>query len=197
MKKAMKELTSINIVCLGNWNRKIFTPSWVASNLFELEDNRIDAFFNPHELDVGFRLKDVIFLPRETTIEIKIEKIHEESKDMSGKLLNRLLVLLPHTPIKAIGVNLRYIFGKDEHFPLVHVLNEKGFDFNDYSLSQIKFSRNLEESRLNIITDIRDEEYVVNFNFHHDSSHFPEGFEFSDNVIFEKIETAQNIVENG
>lgn len=34
----MKELTSINIVCLGNWNRRIFTPSWVASNLFETEN---------------------------------------------------------------------------------------------------------------------------------------------------------------
>ena len=78
----MNNIFSINIMCLGNWNKKIFTPSWVATNLFELKENKIDAFFNPNEMDMGFKLEDVALFPKDTSVEIKLDEINEKSIEL-------------------------------------------------------------------------------------------------------------------
>jgi len=192
----MDNIFSINIMCLGNWNKKIFTPSWVATNLFELKENKIEAFFNPNEMDMGFKLEDVSLFPKDTSVEIKLDKINDKSIELSGKLLNRLLALLPHTPLRAIGVNVRYKFNNKEDTPIVEKINKISCKLDDFSTNQIKFSKELDKSQLNIITDFQGTEYIVNFNFHHNLGHYPEGFDFSDNIIFDKIQTAKKIIEN-
>ena len=192
----MNNIFSINIMCLGNWNKKIFTPSWVATNLFELKENKIDAFFNPNEMDMGFKLEDVALFPKDTSVEIKLDEINEKSIELGGKLLNRLLALLPHTPLRAIGINVRYKFENKEDIPIVKKLNKISCKLDDFATNQIKFSKELKKSQLNIITDFQGNEYIVNFNFHHNLGHYPEGFDFSDNIIFDKIETTKKIIEN-
>jgi hypothetical protein len=183
-------------MCLGNWNKKIFTPTWVATNLFELKENKIEAFFNPNELEIGYKLEDVVLFPKDTSIEIKLEKINDESKKKGGQLLNKLLSLLPHTPLKAIGINVRFKFNDNEDIPIVRKINKMHCKLDDFITSQIKFSKELEKSQLNIITDLKKNEYIINFNFHHNLRHYPEGFAFDDRVIFNKIEIAKKIIEN-
>src|SRR6056297_3146666 len=129
----MNNILSINIMCLGNWNKKIFTPSWVAANLFELKENKIEAFFNPNEMDMGFKLEDVSLFPKDTSVEIKLDKINDKSIELSGKLLNRLLALLPHTPLRAIGVNVRYKFNNKEDTPIVEKINKISCKLDDFS----------------------------------------------------------------
>jgi len=192
----MNNVFSINIMCLGNWNKKIFTPSWVAANLFELKENKIEALFNPNEMDMGFKLEDVSLFPKDTSVEIKLDEINNKSIELGGKLLNRLLALLPHTPLRAIGVNIRYKFENKEDIPIVKKLNKISCKLDDFVTNQIKFSKELEKSQLNIITDFKGNEYIVNFNFYHNLGHYPEGFDFSDNIIFNKMETTKKIIEN-
>lgn len=192
----MKEISSINIICLGNWNKKIFTPAWVASNLFELKENKIEVVFNPNELDMGFKMKDISLFPKDTTVEIKLEEINDETKILSGHLLNKLLNLLPHTPIHAIGVNIRYKFDKDEELPFVKKLEKIKCGLDDFNTSQIKFSKNNSKYQLNVIIDFKGSKYYVNFNFHHDLTHYSEGFAFSDTIINNRIEISKNIIEN-
>ena len=164
----MKEVASINIVCLGNWNKRIFTPNWVSANLFKLDENvQFQGVLNPEEMEFGFTNKDVLLLPKDNILEIKLDKINEESKAFGGVLLNRILTLLPHTPIKAIGVNIRYAFGKTEKYKIVETLNQINCQLNDFSTNQIKFSKNSDDCQLSIITDITEKEYFVNFNYHY------------------------------
>jgi hypothetical protein len=192
----MKEIFSINIICLGNWNKKIFTPAWVATNLFKLKENKIEAVFNPNELDMGFKMKDIALFPKDTSVEIKLEQINDETKILSGQLLNQLLNLLPHTPIHAIGINIRYRIKKDEELPLVKKLENIKCGLDDFNTNQIKFSKNNSEYQLNVIVDFKEFEYFVNFNFHHDLTHYADGFSFSDTIINNRIEISKNIVEN-
>ncbi|MFW6047261.1 MAG: hypothetical protein ACOCP4_05705 [Candidatus Woesearchaeota archaeon] len=192
----MDDIFSINIMCLGNWNKKIFTPSWVAANLFELKENKIEAFFNPNEMEMGYKLEGVTIFPKDTSVELKLDEINDKSIKLSGKLLNRLLTLLPHTPLRAIGVNVRYKFDKKKDIPIVNKINRISCKFDDFATNQIKFSKELEKTELNIIIDFQGNEYIVNFNFHHNIEHYPEGFDFNDNIIFDKIGTTKKIIEN-
>lgn len=103
----MKYIDSINIVCLGNWNKKIFVPAWVASNLFELDkDSSMEAFFNSNELDVGYKVNNVLVFPKDNTIEIKPDNLENSTIAVANRVLNNLISLLPHTPIKATVLNV-------------------------------------------------------------------------------------------
>jgi len=190
----MKDIFSVNIICLGNWNKKIFSPTWVASNLFELKENKIEAFFNPNELDIGFKLNDVVLFPKDTSLEIKLDNINEGAIELSGKLLNKILSILPHTPVKAIGVNIRYRFNKDKSNDIVKKLNTVQCKINDFETNQIKFSKKYEKFQLNIIADLNPNDYLINFNFHYDFNLYPDGFSFSDKVVFDNIEITKKLI---
>lgn len=193
----MKEIEGINIVCPGSWNKRLFTPAWVATNLFELEKNEIQAVFNPFELDMGYPHNGVVLLPKDNSLEIKFEKINDETKKYGITLLNQIITLLPQTPIRAIGFNIRYLFKKEEDVPFVEKLNQINCPLNDFHTSQVKFTKYFDEYQLNIIVDLNEEEYPVNFNFHYKFSDLPEGFNFGENILFDKIKTTQNVIENG
>lgn len=192
----MNNIFSINIICLGNWNKKIFSPTWVASNLFELKENKIEAFFNPSELDIGFKLNDVVLFPKDASVEIKLDKISDDAIELSGKLLNKILSILPHTPIKAIGINIRYKFNKDENNDLVSKLNTVKCKIDEFETNQVKFTKKFEKFQLNLIADINPKDYLVNFNFHYDYSLYPDGFTFSDKIVFDNIETTKELIKN-
>ncbi len=188
----MKEVTSINIVCLGNWNKRIFTPNWVATKLFELGENvKFQGVLNPQEMEFGFSNKDVLLLPKDNVLEIKLAKINEESKAFSGVLLNRILTLLPHTPIKAIGINIRYSFNKTEEYKILETLNQINCQLNDFSTNQIRFSKDLDNCQLNIITDMSKKKYFVNFNYH-----YVQFRKFNEAIINEKVDLTNKIIED-
>jgi len=192
----MKEAYSINILCLGNWNKKVFTPEWVGNNVFELETDKIQAFFNPNEMEIGYTNEGVTLLPRDSVLEIKLENISKETEEYSGELLNKILALLPHTPIRAIGFNIRYNFGEEETNSIIQKLNSLKCNYNEFTANQIKFSKNFDRYQLNIIADIQEDGYNVNFNFHYTNKHHPEGFTFTDYVVIEKFQETQKIIEN-
>lgn len=192
----MKETYSINILCLGNWNKKVFTPEWVGNNLFELETDKMQAFFNPNEMEIGYMNKGVTLLPKDSVLEIKLEEISKATKEYSGLLLNKILALLPHTPIRAIGFNIRFNFNTEEAYSIVQKLNSLKCNYNEFTANQVKFSKNYDRYQLNIIADMMNDEYYVNFNFHYTAKHHPEGFTFTDYFVLEKFQETQKIIEN-
>ena len=193
----MKEINSLNIICPGSWNKRIFTPAWVASNLFELEKNEIEVAFNPAEMDMGYSYNNkVVLFPRDNSIEIKVNVIDEESKIFSVNLINKILSLLPQTPIRALGFNIRYVFKKDEDYPIVNRMNQIICNYDEFSTNQIKFSKEFDNYQLNLITEIKANEYIINFNFHHRLEHFPEEMIFDEEAINKKIEETQNIIND-
>jgi len=192
----MKEAYSINILCLGDWNKKIFNPKWVGRNLFELESDEIQAFFNPNEMEIGYVNNGVALLPKNSAVEIKLDSISEESKKYSGILLNKILSLLPHTPIRAIGFNFRYEFHNEEANSIVQKLNSLQCQYNEFTANQIKFSKEFERYQLNIIAEMKADAYNVNLNFHHSFNHYPEGFAFTDDAVLAMFQESQKIIEN-
>ncbi len=188
----MPEITLINIMCVGNWNKRIFTPDWVSTHLFELgSEKEFKGIILPEQMEFGYTHNDILLLPKDNTLEIKLEKINKNSKSFSGILMERILGLLPHTPIKALGINIKYTFKKEDDYNLIKILNKMNCDLNEFKTSQIKLTKSYDDFHLNIITDIQDNGYSVNFNFH-----YPRLFKFDKDTIDFKIIETEKIITN-
>lgn len=165
----MGELVFINIRIPGNWNNKIFTANWVAANLFNLPPGRsIEALITP-EMNIGYKEQGVIIFPYDHLIEIQIEKLKEEkSFGVAINILNKLYDLLPHTPIKGVGINFTYIIENE----LIFI--NKYLEFiesipGDFVNRQIIVGKDTSDRKLNVLIDFIDNKNRVQFNFHYDN----------------------------
>jgi hypothetical protein len=188
--KKMDNIISLNIILLGNWNKRIFSPKWVNTNIFCLEEgSKYQGLINPEEMEFGYLHNDIVLLPRSSSLEIKLEKYNENTINQGGVILEKILQLLPHTPIKAIGINIRYRFLRKDNNKIVNSLRELKCSFSDFQTKQIKFSKNLEDCQLNIITDIGTEDFTVNFNFH-----FIQTSVIDKNVLVSKLQISEKLI---
>ncbi|MEP7169128.1 MAG: hypothetical protein ABI855_07120 [Bacteroidota bacterium] len=100
-------------------------------------------------------------------MEVNIEKFDEKKGLKAGEIIIKIFELLPQTPVKAIGVNIRFELKADNNCELTKVLKGVTGGFRDFKLTQTKQSLTKDKYILNIITDYLDENFSVNFNFHY------------------------------
>ncbi len=167
-----KIITTVNFVLVGRWNRKIFTPDWVRCNLFALSvDKEIEGVFDVKELDIGFKYKNISIMARTTLIEINIHITPLIEKDIltATEIVKKLLTILPHTPIKAMGFNVVFSFEKDKiwHIGILDKISK--IIEGEPEISQIKFSTQTDYCVRNILADINKDSIVLNFNHHFDN----------------------------
>jgi len=97
-----------NVVIVGAWNPGIFTPAWLGANLFSNPEIQIEFALTPgvptritgDGVIVVAAADRVTLAPKETTV---------EALGKAERLAQKLLELLPHTPIRAVGVNFGYL----------------------------------------------------------------------------------------
>lgn len=189
----MFEPYSINIICVGSWNKKIFTPNWVSNNLFNLPQGKeFKGIFNPEELEFGFLHQGVVVIPKDSGLEIKLEQINEKTKVYSIELLNKILTLLPQTPIKASGINIRFKIPKTSKNKLVTTLNKANCKYHDFELKQVKLVKITTDYQINIISDFLDDKYQINFNFHYNNKII-----FDNQVINTHLEQSKKVLSHG
>lgn len=187
-------INSANFVILGNWNKKIFTPDWVKKFLFEVpKEIELQGIFNFEDLDLGFSYQDLILMPKENSLEISLKQFTEENIKTATQLLMKLFNLLPHTPIKALGFNIKYIANKNEKNELINISDQIFSSSKKMPLTQIKFTEDKDKYLLNIIVDNLNENLLLNFNFHYNQIS-----ELNENSFIEHYtETLQYLKENG
>lgn len=189
----MIEPNFINILCLGNWNKKIFTPNWVSSTLFNLPQGKeFQGVVDPTEFEFGFLYEQLLVLPKDNSLEIKLETINKTTVEYAPELLNRILTLLPHTPIKGIGINIKFDIFKDSNSKFISSLNNTCCTYDDFSLKQVKFVKPFQDFTINLIADILEDKYQINFNFHYKSLK-----EFDKQFIANHIIEANKILNYG
>jgi hypothetical protein len=95
------------IVLVGYWNRMLLTPDWVATNLFE--QDTIDVAFPVMPLNpLMFTAGKVRFTPADERATISLEVVEDDAWGKAEHIALSLLAKLPHTPVRAFGVNLRF-----------------------------------------------------------------------------------------
>jgi hypothetical protein len=105
-----------SVVCVGNWNPALFTPHLIATRVFKLADTQpVEVFVSIDEV-----------LPAKVsygglTVSATTNRFVVELADPSFDLLQqamqvaaRILNDLSRTPVKAVGLNLRY---RDDSLP--------------------------------------------------------------------------------
>lgn len=101
----MDSIKLINIVAIGNWNKRIFTPQWVSSRLFPTADS-IEGLLNQEDVELGYKHGGITVFPKDSLLEIRVDEIKYCSNAIA--IFNKIIKELPHTPIKAVGFNIRY-----------------------------------------------------------------------------------------
>ncbi|MBZ9728263.1 hypothetical protein LB467_01060 [Salegentibacter sp. JZCK2] len=183
---------SVNIICLGSWNKRIFTPNWVASELFNLDpDEPYNGTINPNELEFGFSYRDITLFPKDNLIEIRLDKITDETKLFSVELFTRIMKLLPHTPTKGVGVNVRYEIEENANYPILKDIKKINCSIPSFDPLQVKFGRQEEDCFLNLVVEKTDKEKIfLSFNYHYPT----ETDSLYKDVINKKISASQKVL---
>jgi hypothetical protein len=99
-----------NVIVAGAWNRAIFTPEWIARNIFSVEKDvaiNIDVplnFLAPYRV----RHNEIAVLVSSINLEIATDSCSYELLDKAREYARRAIEELPKTPISAVGFNFRY-----------------------------------------------------------------------------------------
>ena len=172
----MASIKEISIVLVGNWNTKIFTPSWMIGELLTLSENEeLNMGFNNNNLQLIYKYKNVHFIPTERVFEIKLVEISEEAISIANKAVLKLITKLPYTPNLLVGFNYSVI---DD----LSVTNVSVPKFSaSYELNEIHFFKEEQNFVLNVILNCKDKN-SVNYNFHYSNLNF-----ITENVVEEHL----------
>ena len=183
----------ISTLIIGSWNPRIFTPLWIKKNLFGLNDgDEIQGLVDFENLSFAFQYEGITVIPKSNSIEISFDNLDEKKTVIVSGIVSKIFELLPQTPIKALGVNFRYKLDKSIDNPLVKVLRDVNLGYQDFVLNQTRQSVNRGNYQINIISDIENQEVLVNVNFHYHSI-----IAFSSDFIGSHYEETQKILGNG
>lgn len=158
----------LNIVALGYWNKKVFTPEWVKNNVFELSDEeKMYIQFNHDELRFGYTYNNVFIIVDDNALELVIKEDSDETIKQATKYFTNILNLLPHTPLRAIAFNFNAdVFNYESK--LTEQINSIFLNQGEYSLREVHLIQKSDKFLLNIsANDIRDG-LKLKFNFHYE-----------------------------
>jgi hypothetical protein len=166
-----------NVFVTGRWNALIFTPAWIKANLFDNADIPVSMAWPLGDPTASMRLTcgGVSIFPSSQALDIQTADISKPGMIKAGEITAKILHLLPHTPIGALGVNFR--FSEKNPLPALEAL----FGFADaakiptekYTLAGTQISRSFTTDSdvvLNLSVSRLVNEMVFEFNFHTQSS---------------------------
>lgn len=163
-----------SIVAAGRWNPNIFTPNWVAKNLFNKQDEEtidIEVLLSPL-VSLKFVSDDVKLIPELQRLVVGINKNEDTILNDAETVMIKSLNLLEHTSISAIGIN----FGFKEYEASDLILDlfdlKDMFNLSEYEQTTIKssisHSIDFDPWILNLSIELHDGKVNANLNFHLD-----------------------------
>lgn len=100
--------TKANVVAVGHFNPAIVTPPWLsAEGLLNAGQAEIDQIIGPTGMAMRFRMEGFIWSVGLDRFTLDAENPAEMAEAPAG-LMRGILERLPHTPLRAIGLNFAY-----------------------------------------------------------------------------------------
>lgn len=160
------------IVLRGLWNVRIFSPEWVAANLFNTAQIDMDVAIGPGTFQLRFRRQNITMVALEDAITISCNGATLDALVEAEAVAVRLLDLLSHTPVTAIGIN----FGFLEEYPSTTMLelftlgDQDSLAEHPAEVERIDITRSIRLDRgvLNLKHSLVNDQVEISFNFHHD-----------------------------
>jgi hypothetical protein len=97
-----------SIVVVGFWNQRIFTPQWVANDIFQQPEVEVLVSVVPCK-PIIFRNQMVELRVESERIELIARRADDEALNQAETFACRVLEKLSITPVSAVGVNFGFV----------------------------------------------------------------------------------------
>lgn len=192
-----------SLVTVGKWNKYILNPNWVGKNIFNEEKIRVEFPVNNPDMPPRYISSDnIMFVPANHRISFIAQDPYND--EMLKKICNmnrKIIEILSHTPITAIGSN----FGFEEKSEIFSQLELfKFFDSdlltdNGYlpKISEIKRQFQLDSGLLNLTIKYDEETVTFDCNFHYKVSGAEDAIPIlQEDLILKNKEISFHILKN-
>jgi hypothetical protein len=103
---------SWSIVIVGRWNVSILNPTWLGKHVFENPEVQVEFSLTPGS-PPRFTSREIRIVPQNAAVTVQAVQYTEAAMRRAEEVACKLLELLQHTPVSAVGVN----FGFEEPSP--------------------------------------------------------------------------------
>lgn len=170
MMKALLE--NWNVVAIGAWNVRLFTPEWLSKNIFGTKTLNIEMGIGAGIQAWRFVSEDAIFLPAESQIICGVRKADKASLIKAEGYVSKALELLSHTPVVGVGINLAFL-EEDPSQDLVNLFNlndVRKLSQESYVISETEIKRVLKiegsQNVINVRLVFADGKIIADLNHH-------------------------------
>jgi len=193
-----------NLIILGGWNPRIFTPEWLLRHVYEVGEADIERTQVKVEfpLEPGRPYRYSASGIRITTSLSRVMFEPLDSGEATLQLMERaaiaLLNTLPHTPVSAFGINFKFV---DEHpekdvvalFPTddIGALAVIGDEVTEQTLGRETW---LDQCRLRVALTLGAEGIAIGFNFHRVAGSCNQAIELLANTVTADLRKAVRIL---
>ncbi len=164
------------IVLTGQWNVRIFSPEWVAKEIFDVSVDKIEVEIALALGDnrIRFSKNDITLIPQNDRIIIGLKVCNDDVLQNAENLARKILKLLPRTPISGFGINFGFIEEKlsSEIISLFQLDDTNKLIDNKCKLVRTEITRKLQvkSSILNLKHVFENEKLFLHMNFHHEAN---------------------------
>ncbi|MBF0344987.1 MAG: hypothetical protein HQL06_12255 [Nitrospirae bacterium] len=163
---------SWTMVIVGIWNPATFTPEWLIENVFFDVDIQVEVAIG---YGMPFRFKSIgqgfMIIPESNRITLVALKHDEDTLLRMEKAAFKILDLLVHTPVTAIGFNFGFENISISQLPYKYDFKDTTF-FNTmgYLITTQTINRRfiVDNNILNLSITIKQDRVDIDFNFHYD-----------------------------
>ncbi|MBL8906524.1 MAG: hypothetical protein JNM20_07595 [Rhizobiales bacterium] len=170
-------LTAPTFVVVGAFNRRIFQPSWIARWLYEFAEGADITFVQLAQIEAPARqtiyISDVGISATNERLEVYINSLSEATKSLAETVLRRLFTVLPHTPVKALGINFHFDLAEATDRVISRIRIDDGLDAEFPNIKKTTLVSTVEMAAgvdLNFSRSLATVEAAFDFNFHHPTS---------------------------
>lgn len=103
-----RELSRHSIVLVGAWTPAVFSPEWLTAHLGFPEETAFDVPLLGPSLPIMIHGPEAVISVQAEKLAITPKTLAAEHLDAGRALAVRLLDLLPHTPLQALGINFGF-----------------------------------------------------------------------------------------
>ena len=198
------DLRKPTLVLTGAWNPAIFQLGWIAKFLFEVpEDKQIRA--NSVLTGMGpTDAKEIVYIDNiglavsSGRVEIYVNSLSEKDFSQAEQLVDRIVDVLPHTPVNALGVNFNFSEPEPSD-ELQDKLTTKDDIHTKFKIvgQELKVSLGVFEGcTLNLNRVMLNVEAVLDFNYHFENIVSQGITKTVDHVIKRCFDNAQEIMRD-
>jgi hypothetical protein len=187
------------LVLVGNWNHAIFQKEWVSKFLLPQKELKVEFPFNERAsqritsdvLRIYTMGDKLCFAPLKTDT---------NTLGLIEELALKLADLLPHTPVKAFGINFKYEENSNQTLLELLETNEANLlaqMYGEIKNSNVRHTFEFDGKLINLDLARQNEHVVINLNFHFDIKDLVEFKEkYNENEILELKKLSENILQD-